>query len=117
MVFEKTLENLSVETFAQFQKNMFADDIRHDRFIDSSNLTRDINQLKKELEFIRDNTEKAKPDRSKVRKVLISKSDRIFFSKNQVDFWKDFSYVLIDEGHFPFYGFKSWGEIVQLCRQ
>ncbi|HSW59415.1 MAG TPA: pimeloyl-ACP methyl esterase BioG family protein [bacterium] len=117
MVFEKTLENLSVETFAQFQKNMFADDIRHDRFINSSNLTCDINKLKKELEFIRDNTEKAEPDRSKVRKVLISKSDRIFFSKNQVDFWKDFNYVLIDEGHFPFYGFKSWGAIVQLCRQ
>ena len=117
MVFEKTLANLSEETLDQFRRNMFVDDLSHETFVKNSKTSNNINELKKELEFIRDNSEIGSNDLSKVRKVLISKSDRIIFSKNQVDFWNDFNYVLIESGHFPFYGFKSWGEIVQLCRQ
>jgi len=117
MVFDKTLANLNEETLDQFRKNMFADGPSYETFVKSFRFSNNINELKKELEFIRDNSERGSCDLSKVQKVLISKSDRIIFSKNQVDFWNDFNYVLIDGGHFPFYGFKSWGEIVQLCRQ
>lgn len=117
MVFEKTLDNLNTETFLQFQKNMFTDDKKHQKFIESFDYSPDIRQLKNELLFIQHSAQTIETNPDFVKKVLISKSDRIFFSKNQVDFWKDFNYVLIDEGHFPFYSFISWGEIIEKCRK
>jgi len=116
MVFEKTLENLSVETFRQFQANMFKDEKEHKFFVGSFAHNPDIEQLKRELLFILRHSQDIESIDNFQIKPVISKHDRIFNSKNQIDFWKDFNYVLNDSGHFPFYGFKSWGEIIALCR-
>lgn len=49
--------------------------------------------------------------------ALISSNDKIIPSKNQINFWKNNApYKLLESGHFPFYNFKSWDEIIQAVR-
>lgn len=49
--------------------------------------------------------------------ALISSNDKIIPSKNQLNFWKNNApYKLLESGHFPFYNFKSWDEIIQAVR-
>lgn len=48
-------------------------------------------------------------------KALISNNDKIIPTKNQINFWKTNSdYALLESGHFPYYNFKSWNEL--LCK-
>lgn len=48
-------------------------------------------------------------------KAIISNFDKIIPAKNQINFWKDkVSTQIIDSGHFPYYNYKSWDEI--LCK-
>ena len=45
--------------------------------------------------------------------ALISRNDLIIPTKNQINFWKDNApYKLLDCGHFPFYNFTGWDEII-----
>lgn len=46
-------------------------------------------------------------------KAIVSSNDKIIPTKNQLNFWQDKAQT-IESGHFPFYNFKSWNEI--LCR-
>jgi len=117
MVFEKTLLNLSIETFDQFQKNMFDNDADFRRFSSSFKVTKIIAELKKELEFIGDSCETNVGDVSIFKKAVISKNDRIFPARNQIGFWKNCKSEVIESGHFPFYKFESWSELIKLCRK
>lgn len=49
-------------------------------------------------------------------KALISSNDKIVPTKNQINFYNDNNtdIKLIESGHFPYYNFKNWNEI--LCR-
>ena len=48
-------------------------------------------------------------------KAFVSNNDRIIPFKNQMNFWKDNAQTeLLESGHFPYYNFKCWNEI--LCR-
>lgn len=48
-------------------------------------------------------------------KAIISQNDIIIPTKNQINFWQNNtkSIKLLESGHFPFYNFKSWEEILQ----
>lgn len=45
--------------------------------------------------------------------AIISTNDKIIPPKNQMNFWKDKAKT-IESGHFPYYRFKNWNEII--CR-
>ena len=47
--------------------------------------------------------------------AIISKNDIIIPSKNQINFWSDKvkNIKMLESGHFPFYNFKSWDEILK----
>ena len=48
-------------------------------------------------------------------KALISKFDKIIPTKNQINFWQNNAEIeMLESGHFPYYNFKSWNEI--LCK-
>lgn len=117
MVFEKTLSNLSIETFDQFQKNMFDNDADFLRFYSSFKVTKTIAGLKKELEFIGDSSKTEMGDGSMFKKAVISTNDRIFPARNQSEFWKNCKNETIGSGHFPFYKFENWSELIELCRK
>ena len=50
---------------------------------------------------------------------MISDADKIISTRNQIRCWEklDVPYVVLDSGHFPFFGFKSWKEIIDKCNQ
>ena len=47
--------------------------------------------------------------------AIISNNDIIIPSKNQINFWSDKvkNIKMLESGHFPFYNFKSWDEILK----
>ena len=47
--------------------------------------------------------------------ALISNKDKIVPAKNQINFWAKNStnYKMLESGHFPFYNFKSWDDILR----
>ncbi len=48
-------------------------------------------------------------------KALVSRNDKIIPTKNQLNFWQNKVPVeILESGHFPYYNFKSWNEI--LCK-
>lgn len=46
-------------------------------------------------------------------KALVSSNDKIIPTKNQLNFWQNKAEI-IESGHFPYYNFTSWNEI--LCK-
>ena len=47
--------------------------------------------------------------------AIISNYDKIIPTKNQINFWKNNAKIeMLESGHFPYYNFKSWNEI--LCK-
>ena len=47
--------------------------------------------------------------------AIISNYDKIIPTKNQINFWKNNTKIeMLESGHFPYYNFKSWNEI--LCK-
>ncbi len=48
--------------------------------------------------------------------ALISNFDKIIPPKNQQNFWQtNAPYKTLESGHFPFYNYKSWHEIIKLA--
>ena len=48
-------------------------------------------------------------------RAIISKNDKIIPAANQINFWQNNAKTeLLESGHFPYYNFKSWNEI--LCK-
>lgn len=46
-------------------------------------------------------------------KVLISDCDRIIPAQNQINYWKDKYKIIPNSGHFPFFKFNSFEEIIE----
>jgi pimeloyl-[acyl-carrier protein] methyl ester esterase len=116
-VFRKTLENIDERNLLSFQKNMFDTQKDFDRFVNNHITSKSIRELKNELQFFLDKYGDAEPDCSIFKKVLISDKDKIFPAVNQKRYWKGKNIEMIEGGHFPFYQFKSWDEIINLCRK
>lgn len=114
-IFKKTFENLSPETLEMFWQNMFDNRNDSQRFI-KNRIDPDINELKQQLELINELSSSEKIA-TNFDKVFVSKNDRIIPYKNQVSFWSDKKTEIVDSGHFPFYKFSSWDEIVTRCRK
>lgn len=47
-------------------------------------------------------------------KAIISSNDKIIPTQNQINFWTkyDTPYEIIESGHFPYYNFNDWKEII-----
>jgi len=116
-VFRKTLENLDVASLNSFQRNMFDSEEHFLRFSKNRRSFKTLKELKDELLFFLDKYNDSEPDCSIFEKVIISDKDRIFPSINQKKYWKGKNIEIIEGGHFPFYQFKSWDEIIDLCRK
>ena len=49
--------------------------------------------------------------------AIISRYDKIIPTKNQLRFWNNNAVVkILESGHFPFYNFESWNEIVDFIK-
>ncbi len=112
-IFDLTLFNLSEESLLKFYSKMFDNNLDYEYFLE--NLPhRNIQNLKKELLNIKDLAITYKNKTLQPDKVYISKGDKIFPEKSQHNFWKNMLKFEIEAGHFLFYKFKSFNEMLDL---
>ena len=103
-IYDLTINNFNESSCNKFIENMF------DKNTLVQNLPiieRTIDNLKSELVALKG----YKADLNfKPNKILISKNDKIIPTKNQCAFWN--IEPNIDGGHYPFFNFKKWSEIL-----
>lgn len=116
-IFALTLENMTLDTALKFRKKLFNNDQDFQKF--NKNLpNRPLDNSIAELEFIKQ-CAKNKPNMTlDFDKIIISTQDKIFPTKSQRAFWADLTkhqnIKEIESGHFPFYQFESFQDIINL---
>lgn len=108
-----TLRHAKTGLEGKFYQNIFNTNEEFERYMQTP-VERSIENRVEELKSLYDKiklTEKVyEPFYDK---AIVSTLDKIIPTKNQLNFWKEKAQI-IDTGHFPYYNFNSWNEI--LCR-
>lgn len=108
-----TLRHAKIGLQEKFYQNIFYNSQEFERY-KSNPVERTIENREEELKKLYDKiklTEKIYEPY--YNKAFVSSYDKIIPTKNQINFWQDKAEI-IDSGHFPYYNFKSWNEI--LCK-
>ena len=113
-IFNLTLKNFNQEVLSKFQKNMFSEETEYKEFLASAQKN-ECEKCKKELLELESEIKACKETYSDFYDCsIISRRDKIFPYKNQVQFWeKRAKIVFLSGGHFPFVQFKSWNDILR----
>lgn len=109
-IFDLMLNALSFETLEKFEKKMF------DGTLDVPKKTkRTLENLRAELENIKHMCEYHTGALSDYNRVILTTKDRIVPYRSQAAFWQGHKgKVELECGHFPFYRFKDFDEILEL---
>ena len=109
-----TLRHAKQGLEGKFYQNIFDNQKDFERYLETpvkrtiENRVEELNSLYKLIQNTNINYEKFYDT------AIISNNDIIIPSKNQINFWTDKveNIKLLESGHFPFYNFKSWDEIL-----
>jgi biotin synthesis protein BioG len=106
----KMIYNLTVDNFNELSCSKFMKKISSSVDL-KSYVTRNLDELKEELIFIRDLKIN---NYFEFNNVYISLKDRIFPPKNLINFWqnKNVEIVNLETGHYIFDKFKNWSDLV-----
>ena len=115
--FELSLIHAEKGLQGKFTRNVFVEDdllARYEKTPVERSIENRVNELVKLDELIKSYKFEFSPFYTK---VLVGINDKIIPSKNQLNFWHKYNVpvVELDSGHFPFYNYKSWEEIL-LCK-
>ncbi|MEI6856103.1 pimeloyl-ACP methyl esterase BioG family protein [Psychrilyobacter sp.] len=102
MIFDRTLKNLNTNTYLEFMKNTGLDILK----------VKDEEVIKNYRNILTEFGKNYKEIPSLFKYSLISTKDRIFPSRSLMNYYKDTEYKLIEEEHYPFDRWNSWGEIL-----
>lgn len=102
IIFERTLKNLDTGTYLEFMKNTGLDILK----------VKDEEVVKKYRKILAEFGENYQEIPSIFKYSLISTKDRIFPSRSLMNYYKETEYKLIEEEHYPFDRWNSWGEIL-----
>ena len=95
----------------KFYQNVFDNSEEFERYLQTP-VERSIENREDELKSLYDKIKLApKNYEDFYDKAFVSENDKIIPPKNQLNFWKDKAEKLAS-GHFPFFNFKSWNEII-----
>lgn len=111
-----TLRHARTGLEGKFYQNIFSEDFEYERYLKNP-VAREIENRENELKAL---YEKIKSTNTGYEKfydyALISLDDKIIPTKNQINFWqKNAKYLTIESGHFPFYNFEKWNDIIKLA--
>lgn len=116
--FELTLKHASVGLGGKFYKNVFKTEEEFNKYMRNP-VQRSIEDRVSELENL---YSRIKSEEITVEEfydyAVVSEFDKIIPSKNQRNSHEKTKVSVVDlqNGHFPFYNFNSWGEIIKLCQ-
>lgn len=102
IIFDRTLKNLDTNTYLEFMKNTGLDILE----------VKDKEVIKNYRNILAEFGKNYKEIPSIFKYSLISTKDRIFPSRSLMNYYKDTEYKLIEEEHYPFDKWNSWGEIL-----
>lgn len=110
-----TLRHARTGLEGKFYRNIFDTKEEFEKYSTMS-VNRSIENRETELKSLYDKIRSAEINYSRFYdKALISSRDKIIPTKNQINFWQNNAEIeMLESGHFPYYNFKSWNEI--LCR-
>lgn len=111
-IFDATLKTIENDGVNKFYENIFKDQDEFKAFLNKKperSLENQVLELKKLEELTKNNVIPV------FDKALISKKDKIVFSLSQKRFCNHYNikYKEIDSGHFPFFIYNSWDEIIE----
>ena len=102
MIFDRTLKNLDIDRYLEFMKNTGLGTLE----------VKDEDVVKKYREILAEFGENYREIPSIFKYSLISTKDRIFPSRSLMNYYKGTKYKLMEEEHYPFDRWNSWGEIL-----
>ncbi|MGB6128129.1 MAG: pimeloyl-ACP methyl esterase BioG family protein [Psychrilyobacter sp.] len=102
MIFNRTLENLDRSIYLQFMKNTGLENLE----------VKGEQIIKKYRDILAKFGEDYQEIPSIFKYSLISTKDRIFLSRSLINYYKETEYKLIEEEHYPFDRWNSWGAIL-----
>ena len=110
-----TLRHARTGLEGKFYQNIFDTKEEFEKYSTMS-VNRSIENRETELKSLYDKIRSAEINYNKFYdKALISSRDKIIPTQNQINFWQNNAEIeMLESGHFPYYNFKSWNEI--LCR-
>ncbi len=118
-MFELTLKHASTGLGGKFYKNVFNTEEDFCKY-NQSPVERSVEDRVSELENLYDLIKSSQIQYSKFYDVaLVGEFDKIIPPKNQIASHNANSVptISLSCGHFPYYQFKSWGEVIIKCRQ
>ena len=112
--FDLTLNYVDTGLQGKFQKNLFKNPTDYEKYLENP-VERTIDNQKAELIALNDFIKNKKIEYEKFYDyAIISDTDKIIPTRNQRSCWEtlDTPYKILDSGHFPFFEFKSWEDII-----
>lgn len=116
--FDLTLKYVDTGLQGKFQRNLFNEEQDYEKYTHNV-VQRKIPDQAQELFELKNFITSSNLSYEKFYDcAIISKADKIVPAKNQINCWKNRAeIVLLESGHFPFYNFEAWEDILLLCRQ
>ena len=113
-IFEATLNNFSAETREKFYKRMFKNSEDFEKFL-INQPKRNAEDQKRELITLQKYIINKNDSQNCFNRVIIGKYDKIISAKNQINSWNEkekLNPLIIEEGHYPFFRWQSFEEII-----
>ena len=110
-----TLRHAKTGLEGKFYQNIFYKPEEYERYLETP-VTRSIENRENELKSLYNRIKSCEINYTHFYdKALVSNFDKIIPTKNQINFWQNNADIeALESGHFPYYNFKSWNEI--LCK-
>lgn len=114
--FDLTLKYVDTGLQGKFQRNLFKTEEEFQKYLQNP-VTREIPNQASELVSLKKLIDKTDVDYKKYyNRAIISNTDKIIPTRNQHNCWDNVCpVVVLNSGHFPFYDFESWNDILK-CR-
>ncbi len=113
-----TLRHAKTGLEGKFYQNIFDKQEEFERYLKNP-ILRSIENRESELKSLYSRIKEEQFEYEKFYDfALISSNDKIIPTKNQINFWQNrASFKILESGHFPFYNFKSWAEILEFSEK
>lgn len=114
--FDLTLKYVDTGLQGKFQRNLFKTEEEFQKYLQNP-VAREIPNQASELVSLKKLIDKTDVDYKKYyNRAIISNTDKIIPTRNQHNCWDNVCpVVVLNSGHFPFYDFESWNDILK-CR-